>query len=62
MQVAVQREVDGLAINLAYLANLIQDGSADSVQVMLATQQLRARYKDGELAHSRSLFHLRCCG
>lgn len=49
-QLAVQREVGSLAVDLAYLAGLLQEGSADSVQVMLAAQRLRARYQDGEPA------------
>ena len=47
---AVQNEVGNLAVDLAYLAGLLQEGSADSVQVTLAAQRLRARYQDGEPA------------
>ncbi len=49
-QLAVQREFGGLAVDLAHLADLLREGSADSVQVMLAAQRLRARYKEGERA------------
>ena len=49
-QLAVQREVEGLAVDLAYLAGLLREGSADSVQVTLVAQRLRARYREGEPA------------
>ena len=49
-QLAMQREVGSLAADLANLAGLLQESSADSVQVLLAAQQLRARYQDGEPA------------
>ena len=49
-QQAVQNEVGNLAVDLAYLAGLLQESSTDSVQVMLTAQRLRARYQDGEPA------------
>lgn len=49
-KLAVQREVEGLAVDLAYLAGLLREGSADSVQVTLVAQRLRARYREGEPA------------
>ena len=49
-QQAVQYEIGNLAVDLAYLVGLLQEGSADSVQVMLTAQRLRARYRDGEPA------------
>lgn len=49
-KLAVQREVEGLAVDLAYLADLLREGSTDSVQVMLVAQRLRARYREGEPA------------
>ena len=50
VQLAVQREVGNLAVDLTYLAKLLREGSADSVQVMLVAQRLRTRYKEGEPA------------
>lgn len=47
-KLAVQREVEGLAVDLAYLTGLLREGSADSVQVTLVAQRLRARYREGE--------------
>ena len=47
-KLAVQREVEGLAVDLAHLADLLREGSADSVQVTLVAQRLRARYREGE--------------
>ena len=49
-QRAVQNEVGNLAVDLAYLVGLLQEGSADSVQVTLTAQRLRARYQEGEPA------------
>ena len=49
-KLAVQREVEGLAVDLAHLADLLREGSADSVQVTLVAQRLRARYREGEPA------------
>lgn len=49
-KLAVRREVEGLAVDLAYLAGLLRGGSADSVQVTLVAQRLRARYQEGEPA------------
>lgn len=49
-QLAVQSEVEGLAVDLARLADLLREGSADSVQVTLAAQRLLARYREGEPA------------
>ena len=47
-QLAVHREVKDLAVDLAHLAGLLEDGTADSVQVTLTAQALRARYKEGQ--------------
>ena len=47
---AVRREVESLTVDLAHLAGLLKEGAADSVQVTLTAQRLRARYQDGEPA------------
>ena len=47
-KVAVQREVEGLAVDLAHLADLLKEGATDSVQVTLTAQALRVRYKEGQ--------------
>ncbi len=49
-KLAVQREVEGLAVDLAHLADLLREGSTDPVQVTLEAQRLRARYREGEPA------------
>ena len=49
-QRAVQGEVGSLAVDLAHLTGLLQEGDADSVQVVLAAQRIRARYREGEPA------------
>ncbi|MDE0673056.1 MAG: hypothetical protein OXH72_15080 [Caldilineaceae bacterium] len=49
-KLAVQGEVEGLAVDLAYLVDLLREGSSDSVQVTLVAQRLRARYREGEPA------------